>query len=403
MTAATRQNTGTRQGGSIMIDVEKVRRDTPACERVTHLNNAGAALAPQPVVDALTGHIELEATIGGYEAAERAAASVERFYPAVAELIGARPDEIAYVENATRAWDLAFFAIPFRRGDRILTTTSEYASNGIAFRQVAQRHGVRVDVVPDDEHGQISVDALAVELERGDVRLVAVNHVPTHNGLVNPAADIGRLCRAAGVLFLLDACQSVGQLAVDVAEVQCDMLSATGRKFLRGPRGTGFLYVRRDVVSDLEPPMLDLVSATWTSPDTYEIRSDARRFENFERNMAGQIALGVAADYASALGIEVIEQRVTRLAADLRERLTATPGVAVRDRGAQRCGIVAFTVDGSEPEQVRDMLRGRGINVSVTHGSELYDRNALPRAVRASVHYYNTENELDRLVNALAP
>ncbi|WP_129667652.1 aminotransferase class V-fold PLP-dependent enzyme [Phytoactinopolyspora endophytica] len=385
-----------------MIDVEKVRSATPGCGHVIHLNNAGSALPPQPVVDAVTKHLQLEATIGGYEAYERAEADIQRFYPAVASLIGAKPDEIAYVENATRAWDLAFYSIPFQRGDRILTTTSEYSSNGIAFQQVAHRHGVRVDVLPDDEHGQLAVDALAAELDRGGVRLVAVNHVPTHNGLVNPAREIGRLCRNAGVLFLLDACQSVGQLTVDVGEIGCDMLSSTGRKFLRGPRGTGFLYVRRDVVGDLEPPVLDLESATWTSPDTYQVRGDARRFETFERYVAGQIGLGVAIDYAAALGMEAIERRVVHLADRLRERLAATPGVTVRDRGAEKCGITTFTVDGREPAEIRDALRSSGINVSITHGTELYDRNALPRAVRASVHYYNTEDELDQLVNALA-
>jgi selenocysteine lyase/cysteine desulfurase len=199
-----------------VIDVEKVRAETPGCGTVVHLNNAGAALPPQQVVDAVSEHLQLEATIGGYEAHHRAAESVERFYPTVASLIGARPEEIAFVENATRAWDLAFYSLGFRTGDRILTTTTEYSSNGIAFQQVAKRDGVQVDVVPDDQHGQLSLEHLEEELGKGDVRLVAINHVPTHNGVVNPAAEVGRLCRGTDALYLLDACQSVGQLAVDV-------------------------------------------------------------------------------------------------------------------------------------------------------------------------------------------
>ncbi|GLZ10181.1 aminotransferase class V [Actinomadura sp. NBRC 104425] len=383
------------------IDIDKARADTPGCARVAHFNNAGAALPPRPVIDAVNRHLELEALTGGYEAYEQASAAVGRFYDAVAGLLGADPGELAYVENATRAWDMAFYAIPFRRGDRILTTTSEYASNAIAYQQVARARGVRVEVVPDDADGQISLEALAAELARGDVRLVSLNHVPTHNGLVNPAAEVGRLTRAAGALFLLDACQSVGQLAVDVRQIGCDMLSATGRKFLRGPRGTGLLYVRRDVVRTLEPPFLDLHSATWTAPQEYVVRDDARRFETWERYVAGQIGLGVAADYASALGVAAIEARVTALAAGLRDELAARPGVRVLDRGVRRSGIVTFTVDGHEAADVKLALREQGVNVSVTSGQQRFDPGGGVSAVRASVHYYNTEDEVERLLRAL--
>nr|WP_067453998.1 aminotransferase class V-fold PLP-dependent enzyme [Actinomadura macra] len=376
--------------------------DTPGCKNVAHLNNAGAALPPRPVIEALTEHLALEAAIGGYEAAEQNAAATEGFYTAVAQLIGANPDEIAYVENATRAWDMMFYAIPFAPGDRILTTTSEYSSNAIAYRQVAASKGVRVDVIPDDAEGTLSLDALDAELSRGDVRLVSLNHIPTHNGLVNPAAAVGRLCREHGVLYLLDACQSVGQLTVDVDEIGCDMLSATGRKYLRGPRGTGFLFVRRGILLMLEPPFLDLHSATWKAPDGYEIREDARRFETWERYVAGQIALGVAARYASEVGIEAIQDRVTSLAGLLRERLAAHPRTSVLDKGKRPSGIVTFTVDGHDPAAIKKAARERGVNVNTTSPrSQGYDTSALPSAVRASVHYYNTEEEIDLLLTAL--
>ncbi|RSN66584.1 aminotransferase class V-fold PLP-dependent enzyme [Actinomadura sp. WAC 06369] len=383
------------------MDVARLRADTPGCAEVTHLNNAGAALPPRPVIEAVNGHLALEAAIGGYEAAEREAAAIEHFYGAVSGLIGARADEIAYVENATRAWDMAFYAIPFAEGDRILTTVGEYSSNAIAYRQVAAAKGARVEVVPDGPDGAISLAALEAELAKGGVRLVSLNHVPTHNGLVNPAAEVGRLCGEHGVLYLLDACQSVGQLAVDVREIGCDMLSATGRKFLRGPRGTGFLYVRREIVTTLEPPFLDLRAAEWRAPD-YEPRPDARRFETWERFVAGQVGLAAAADYAAALGPDEIEKRVVALAAALRGELAARPGTSVLDRGTHRSGIVTFTVDGHEPDAIMRAARERGVNVNVTspaaHG---YDPAAVPAAVRASVHYYNTEDDLDRLLAAL--
>ncbi|YCK36591.1 aminotransferase class V-fold PLP-dependent enzyme [Actinomadura sp. ATCC 39365] len=381
----------------------RARLDTPGCAEVVHLNNAGAALAPAPVLDAVIGHLRLEGRLGGYEAAAVAAPQVNAVYDAIARLIGCLPDEIAVVENATRAWDMAFYALRFGPGDRILTSRAEYASNVIAFLQVASRTGARVEVVDDDEHGQLSVRDLERRLA-ADVKLVAVTHVPTQSGLVNPAAEIGRLTRAAGVPFLLDACQSVGQLPVDVRQLGCDLLSATGRKFLRGPRGTGFLYVSKRLADTLEPPFLDLHAATWTGQDTYEIRSGARRFENWEANYAAKIGLGVAVDYALSWGVEAIAERVTALAARLRRRLGELPRVTVQDRGQRLCGIVTFTVDGESAADVHRRLSAAGINTSVSAvTSARYDlgERGLAAVVRASVHYYNTDEEVDALCAAL--
>lgn len=394
------------------FDVARARRDTPGSTRVAHLNNAGAALPPSPVTDAVIAHLRLEAEIGGYEAAAVAAEQIQATYRGIARLIGCEVDEVAIVENATRAWDMAFYAMPWRPGDRILTAHAEYASNVIAFLQVARRTGAVVEIVDDDEHGQLCVADLRRRLDgrsgRGDsggeVKLIAITHVPTQGGLVNPAEEVGALAREAGVPFLLDACQSVGQLPIDVQRIGCDLLSATGRKFLRGPRGTGFLYVRRSLLHHLEPPFLDLHAATWTEPQRYEIRPDARRFESWETNYAAKIGLGIAADYALSWGLEAIEARITALAESLRERLGAADGVRVHDHGRRRCGIVTFTVDGVPAEQVQRRLADSGVNTSVSYASSArwdLPRRGLPELVRASVHYYNTEEELDRLVNAL--
>ncbi len=390
----------------MVFDVGRARRDTPGVARVAHLNNAGAALPPVQVTDAVIAHLRLEAEIGGYEAADAAHDRLELAYAAIARLIGCDPDEVAVVENATRAWDMAFYAMPFRPGDRILTAHAEYASNVIAYLQVAARTGAVVEVVDDDAHGQLSIADLRRRLERGggDVKLIAMTHVPTQGGLVNPAEEVGAVAREAGVPFLLDACQSVGQMPVDVERIRCDMLSATGRKFLRGPRGTGFLYVRRSFLDRLEPPFLDLRAATWTAPGRYEIRGDARRFENWETNYAGKIGLGVAVEYALSWGLEAIEARVTTLANRLRERLAAVSGVRVHDQGQRRCGIVTFTVDGVTADDVQRHLAGQGVNTSVSQAeSAQFDlpRRGLSSLVRASVHYYNDDAELGRLVDAL--
>lgn len=385
------------------IDVAALRADTPGCEEVVHLNNAGASLMPRPVLDAVVDHLRLEARIGGYEAAAAAQQSIDRTYDAAAELIGARRHEIALVENATRAWDMAFYALRFEPGDRILTSTAEYGSNAIAFLQVAARTGAEIDVAPDDDTGEVSLAALE-RMIRDRTRLIALTHVPTQGGLVNPVREVGALARAAGVPFLLDACQSVGQLPVDVTEIGCDLLSATGRKFLRGPRGTGFLYVREELIGQLEPPMLDLQAATWVARDRIEMRPDARRFETWESAIAGRIGLGVAIDYARAIGLEAIEARITTLADRLRAALEVRDHLTLHDKGRRRCGIVTFSDRRRSADEVMADLRGAGINVSVARPEQArydFDARHLGPIVRASVHCYNTDDELDQLIERL--
>ncbi|MHA1536519.1 MAG: aminotransferase class V-fold PLP-dependent enzyme [Alphaproteobacteria bacterium] len=386
------------------IDIARARRETPGCERVVHFNNAGAGLLPRPVLEAMTGHLEREALAGGYEAAAAAAGDVERVYAATATLLNCAVDEIAIVENATRAWDMAFYAMRFSPGQRILTAQAEYASNYIAYLQVARASGVTIEAIANDEHGQVSIAALENAID-DDVKLISMTHVPTNGGLVNPAAEIGRIARAAKVPFLLDACQSVGQMPIDVEAIGCDILSATGRKYLRGPRGTGLLYVRRSLIESLDPPFLDLHAAEWTTRDDYTIVGNARRFETWEGNVAGKIGLGVAIDYALRWGLEEIWARIQELAGALRARLGDIAGVSVRDLGQTRCGIVTFTKQGSSPEEIKAALARQSINISITTTTSTrldMDARELDAVARASVHYYNTEEEVSRFCEAVA-
>jgi len=385
------------------LDVAALRADTPGVAECVHLNNAGSALPPAVVHDTVTRHLERECRIGGYEAAEEAAERLAGFYTATARLLGAHADEIAFVENATRAFDMAFYAIPFGPGDRILTAEAEYPSNVLACLQVARRTGAVVEVVPSDAAGALDVAALERMID-DRVRLIAVTHVPTHGGLVNPAAEIGRVARRHGILYLLDACQSAGQIPLDVEAIGCDVLAGTGRKYLRGPRGTGFLYVRRERLAELEPPFVDQHAATWVSPDRYELRADARRFENWEYYVAGKLGLAAAMDYARDVGVARMWPRIRALAARLRAELATIPGVTGRDKGPELAGLVTFPSEREPAADLARRLRGLDINTSVTEGPAHFDshRRRYGAAVRASVHAYNTEGELERLVRAVA-
>jgi selenocysteine lyase/cysteine desulfurase len=385
------------------FDVERARAQTPGCTERIHFNNCGAALMPTPVIHALKTHIDLEARIGGYEAATAADEQLQATYSAVARMLNCSTREVAVVENATRGWDMAFYAFDFQPGDRILTCSAEYASNYIAYLQVARKTGAVIETIPDDSHGAVDVDALREAMDER-VKLIAITHVPTNGGLVNPAAAIGRLAREHGIPFLLDACQSAGQMPLDVEELKVDILSATSRKFLRGPRGMGFLYVRESLITALEPPFLDLHAATWVAPGEYRLRDDARRFENWECNVAAKIALGTAVNYALDWGLEAIEARVALMSAALRQGLAALPGVRLRDRGSRQCGIVSFTVAEMAPAAVVQGLRERGINSSVSRAPstqlDMHGRG-LDALVRAGVHYYNSEEEVARFLAAL--
>ncbi|WP_409188650.1 aminotransferase class V-fold PLP-dependent enzyme [Bradyrhizobium sp. RDM4] len=386
-----------------MIDIDRIRADTPAASRLAYLHNAGAALMPAPVVETMKRHIDLESEIGGYAAADRESARLEAVYGSVARLLNAAPDEIALMENATVAWQMAFYALPLRAGDRILTAEAEYAANYVAFLQVAKRTGAIIEIVPSNASGELDIHALERMIDER-VKLIAITWVPTNGGLVNPAAAIGKVARAHRIPYLLDACQAVGQMEVDVEAIGCDMLSATGRKFLRGPRGTGFLCVRRALLHRLEPPMIDHFAAPWVARDQYRLRDDARRFETWENNYTARLGLGAAVDYALNVGIRPVEQRCRMLADRLRSGLGSIRGVTIRDLGHAPGAIVSFTIKGYEAEAIVSSAAAAGITIGASDPSSTRidaEMRSLPVVVRASPHYYNTEAEIDRLIGLL--
>lgn len=388
------------------MNIEQLRADTPGVEQLIHLNNAGAALMPNRVIDVMTGHLRLEARLGGYEAAGQSAVELENVYSAIGRLINARPDEIAVIENATRAWDMAFYSLPLGPGDVVLTSTTEYAGNYIPYLQLKKLRGIEIRIIPNDEHGQVSLLALQDMLDDDRVALVSLPVIATNGGPVQPIEEIGALSRAAGVLFLLDACQGVGQMPIDVQKIGCHLLAATSRKYLRGPRGMGFLYVEKSLCQSLEPVFLDLHAASLLTPDTIKVRADARRFENWECNVAAKLGLGAAVDYALVQGIEPMWQRIQQVAGYLRSQLADAPGVMPQDLGSIKSGIVTFTRQGSSAAQVQQWLAGQDKRINVTTStfrSTLLDmqQRGLQEVSRASVHAYNTEAEIDAMIEAL--
>jgi len=358
---------------------------------------------PAPVSQALHEYLSKEEQIGGYETEALYAESLNSIYLSAAKLLNCSPSEIAFVENATRAWDLAFYSFKFSPGDKILTTIAEYGSNVVAYLQQVKRFGIELVFVPNDEFGQIDINALSNMIDE-KVKLISITHIPTGGGLVNPAKAVGKIANAAGIPYILDACQSVGHIPIDVEEIGCDVLCITGRKYLRGPRGTGLLFVRHSLLNKLEPPLLDQHAAELISPTEYLIRPDSKRFENWEQYCAGKYALGIAIDYALSWGLDSIQKRIYTLADNLRQKLSRVDGIHSTDEGVEKCGIVTFTADQLEPAAIKQALAKQGINVSTSKGSGSlvsFEKRGLKEVVRASVHYFNTDEETAHFIDVL--
>ena len=390
-----------------MLDLDRVRADTPGCLDKSFLDSAGSSLPPTPVLEAVIGHLRREAEIGGYLAAAERSAELDAVRGSIGRLIGADAGTIALTDSASRAWATVFDALitsqRIGRGDRVLITESEYAANAVAILHRARRAGFEVQTVPSDPTGQVDLAALEDMLDER-ARLVSLVHMPSNGGLVNPVRAVVDAAHRVGALVVLDACQSLGQLEINVADLGVDALTATGRKWLRAPRGTGFLYLRPELATSLDPNVLDQAGAAWTAPDDYTLAPDARRFEFWEYDAAARLGLGVATEYLLNLGPARVE-RVIRASADtLRTGLAEVPGVRVRDTGVNPGGIVSFTVEGRDPALVRDRLRAAGVIVTASAASStLLDmsRRGLESVVRASPHYFVSSADLEKCVAAV--
>ncbi|HEX2611591.1 MAG TPA: aminotransferase class V-fold PLP-dependent enzyme [Gemmatimonadales bacterium] len=386
-------------------DLLRWRSDTPSVDRIVHLNNAGAALSPKAVRAAIDAHLDLEEKVGGYEAADAAMPSIRASYQAVAETVGADARNIALVQSSTVAFAQALTAFDLGPGDLVLTTRADYASNQIMYLSLARRRGVEIIRAPDAPEGGVDVSAVRELIQRRRPTLVALTWVPTNSGLVQPAEAVGAICRDADIPYLVDACQAVGQMPIDIGRLGCDYLAATARKFLRGPRGIGFLCVSdRVLASGSHPLLVDMHGATWTDADNYSLTPDARRFEYWEFSHALVLGLGAAATYALEVGLDVAGDRAQALAQYARDRLAELPDVRVLDRGPELCAITTAAIRGRDAQELKLALRARGINTSSPEREDAVidmDEKAATSALRISPHYYNTREEIDTAVEAL--
>ncbi len=388
-----------------MFNINQIRHETPACQNLIHFNNAGASLNPTVVIQKIKDYLDEEALVGGYELARLRAQEINDFYPVIAQLLNADARNIAFATNNTEAYSKALSAIPFKKGDIILTSDDDYASNQLCFLSLQTRLGVKIIRAKNLDNGDIDVADIEHIIKTQTPLVVAITHIPTSSGKVQPIAAIGQLCRKYDVWYLVDACQSVGQMPVDVQAIECDFLTATGRKFLRAPRGTGFLYVSDKVLdAGFAPLFFDNHSATWTGKDAYEVQATAQRFELYERSVATFLGIREAVRYANALGLDNIYAYNQDLIQYFRKKMQNTEGVKLYDEGSHLCNILTFRIKNLPLETIQTALNAAKINYSVALKKMAqidFEYKGIDWAVRFSPHYYNTKEKVDSVVAVL--
>jgi len=353
------------------MNIQKIRKDTPGLDKVIHFNNAGCSLPVQSQLDAIYDYLREESMTGGYLMQSKHQQEINLFYQRAAQLINAQTDEIAITGNASEAFNHILYALPFEKGDVIITSEIEYSNNFINYIHLKNSRGIEIQMIRNLPNGDF--DIMSLEKAISDkVKLIAVTHVPTSSGVVAAVAAIGAIAKKHDILYLVDACQSIGQLPFDVEEIGCDFASATARKYLRGPRGLGFLYVKKSAIHHLVPQSLDNVTAHWQLGEQVNIDRKVTMFEHWEKSYALVTGFSEALRYLLDLGVENTWERITELAQYTRQQLDSLP---------------------------------EKINTSVTLPfsslTDLHYRGLENGAVRASIHYYNTKEEIDVLIKEL--
>lgn len=385
-------------------EVQLLRAATPGCAQVIHFNHSGASLPSQTTLDAIIGQLNREALSGPMEAAAYGATLQESARQRAAQLINAQPASVAFSSSGSAAWGMAFAGLgPWREGDRILLGRHEWGGNLACIAQ-AVAAGARLEVIPCDQHGAVSVEALEGLIDER-VRLISLTWLPANSGLINPAAAIGAVARRHGIPYFIDAGQALGQIEVDVQALHCDVLKGACRKFLRGPRGTALLYIREGYVEQLQPPFLDVLSAPQNG-EHFSPRNDARRFETSETSLALLAGLDNALNEALRLGIPRIRSRIQHLAGFARNALAQIDGLTLHDLGqpGSQSGLIALTLEGWDAIALKERLALHGINIGangVAYTPLDMQARGLVNIARVAVSYLNTEEEIGELVRVL--
>lgn len=387
------------------MNVELLRAQTPGCKQKIHFNNAGASLMPQSVIDAMQNYLTFESVTGGYEAADSKADEIAGFYSSTARLLNCNATNIAFASGATNAFARALSCIPFQEGDSILLANEDYISNQIAFLSLQKRFGIQILRAKSKPEGGVDVEDMKRLMDEHQPKLVSLTHVPSNTGLIQPVEEVGKLCAQRNLYYLVDGCQSAGQIPVDVEKIQCDFFTATLRKFLRGPRGCGFLYVSDKIINQkLEPLFIDLRGADWVSADEYVPRMDARRFEDWEMPYALVLGSKAAIDYALQVGLVEIQERNLHVCELIRNEVSQLKGFTLLDIGTPQSSIITMTIANQTAQHVLASLREQKINTSIGFRNFAlidFDAKKVEWALRISPHYYNTEEEIAILINSL--
>jgi cysteine desulfurase/selenocysteine lyase len=387
------------------MDIHSIRKDTKGLSDKIFLNSAGSSLMPEVVLKTMIDYLQQEEMNGGYETANRNAELITGFYEETAKLINAKASNMAFTSSATDAYIKALSSISFTEGDCIITTNDDYVSNQIAFISLQKKYNIeiiRLKNLPDHE---LDLEDLENIIQKRNPKLVAVTHIPTNSGLIQNVEGVGKICRKYNVLYLVDACQSVGQRVVDVEKIGCDFLTATGRKFLRGPRGTGFLYVSdRAIAQNLAPIFLDMSGAVWTGFNEYELIKTAKRFELWENSYAALLGFTEAVKYANNIGLSAIEDYNQKLSRKLRNALQ-NKGFRVLDEGNNLSSIITFCAQDGSIESIQKILKEHNVYFSVSpkNGALIdFTHKKVDGVIRFSPHYFNTSDEIEAVLEILS-
>ncbi|MFK7950343.1 MAG: aminotransferase class V-fold PLP-dependent enzyme [Saprospiraceae bacterium] len=385
------------------MNITQIRKDTPGTQRLIHFNNAGASLPTRHVLEAVQDFMHREAMTGGYRFMAEEADAINEFYTQAAQLINASPDEIALTQNASSSLNLALYALPWEKDDVILTSEIEYGNNYLNYLKLEKDKGVKIRIFPLNENYHYDLNTFENYID-DKVKLIAITHIPTNNGMIAPVEAIGKIAKKHNILYMIDACQSIGHLPFDVEKIGCDFSTATSRKYLRGPRGMGFLYVRKPIIERMNPVFLEMLYADWQSETDFQLNKSIKMFECWEKPYALIAGFTAAIRYANDVGMDNIWQRTEEIAIYLRQKLQTVKGITIQDIGKNLCGIVTFTMEGTTPEILKKHLHQFNINTSVSGRFSSVidmDKRGLSDVLRVSVHYYNTKEEVNKLINCL--